>query len=132
VPAIDADLEREVRAGITEYVCPDNLGFTGILKQRYTDFLVNEIGLDGEVLHLTSTEAQKKKVEEKKEPVKAPLIKEDVEEKMVIKEESAGADMQGAGIAGEATILATGKAEDSGEQIIGQQPATKEEPEEKV
>lgn len=48
----DHDLEREVRAGITEYVCPDNLGFTGVLKQRYTDFLVNEIGLDGEVLHL--------------------------------------------------------------------------------
>ncbi|KAL5406991.1 hypothetical protein PMIN03_007436 [Paraphaeosphaeria minitans] len=46
------DLEREVRAGIAEYVCPDNLGFTGVLKQRYTDFLVNEIGLDGEVLHL--------------------------------------------------------------------------------
>jgi tRNA pseudouridine13 synthase len=50
--AIDEDLEREVRAGITEYVCPDNLGFTGVLKQRYTDFLVNEIGLDGVVLHL--------------------------------------------------------------------------------
>jgi tRNA pseudouridine13 synthase len=58
--AIDADLEREIRAGITEYVCPDNLGFTGVLKQRYTDFLVNEIGLDGKVLHLTSTEVQKK------------------------------------------------------------------------
>jgi tRNA pseudouridine13 synthase len=50
--AVDGDLDREVRAGITEYVCPDNLGFTGVLKQRYTDFLVNEIGLDGEVLHL--------------------------------------------------------------------------------
>jgi tRNA pseudouridine13 synthase len=48
----DHDLEREIRAGITAYVCPDNLGFTGVLKQRYTDFLVNEIGLDGKVLHL--------------------------------------------------------------------------------
>ncbi|KAF2828088.1 tRNA pseudouridine synthase D [Ophiobolus disseminans] len=61
--AIDEDLEREVRAGITEYVCPDNLGFTGILKQRYTDFLVNEIGLDGQVLHLRSTEVLNKKSE---------------------------------------------------------------------
>lgn len=60
VSAIDADLEREVRAGITEYVCPDNLGFTGVLKQRYTDFLVNEIGLDGQVLHLKSTAVPKR------------------------------------------------------------------------
>ncbi|KAH4863403.1 hypothetical protein HBI42_177200 [Parastagonospora nodorum] len=60
VSAIDADLEREVRAGITEYVCPDNLGFTGVLKQRYTDFLVNEIGLDGQVLHLKSTDVPRR------------------------------------------------------------------------
>jgi len=60
VSAIDADLEREIRAGITEYVCPDNLGFTGVLKQRYTDFLVNEIGLDGQVLHLKSTNVPKR------------------------------------------------------------------------
>lgn len=58
---IDSDLDREIRAGITEYVSPDNLGFTGVLKQRYTDFLVNEIGLDGEVLHLRSTGVEKKK-----------------------------------------------------------------------
>ena len=61
LPAIDEDVEREVRAGITEYVCPDNLGFTGTLKQRYTDFLVNEIGLDGRVLHLKSTEVPRRK-----------------------------------------------------------------------
>lgn len=59
-PTIDQDLEREIRAGITEYVCPDNLGFNGVLKQRYTDFLVNEIGLDGKVVHLTSTKVNKK------------------------------------------------------------------------
>lgn len=58
--AIDEDLEREIRAGITEYVCPDNLGFTGVLKQRYTDFLVNEIGLDGQVVHLKSTKVPEK------------------------------------------------------------------------
>jgi tRNA pseudouridine13 synthase len=63
--AIDTDLEREVRAGITEYVCPDNLGFTGVLKQRYTDFLVNEIGLDGQVLHLKSTDVPKKERRDK-------------------------------------------------------------------
>jgi tRNA pseudouridine13 synthase len=62
---IDGDLEREVRAGITEYVCPDNLGFTGTLKQRYTDFLVNEIGLDGKVLHLRFAGVEKKNGERK-------------------------------------------------------------------
>jgi tRNA pseudouridine13 synthase len=30
----DGELEKEIRAGITEYVSPDNSGFTGILKQR--------------------------------------------------------------------------------------------------
>ena len=32
-------------------------GFQAILKERYTDFIVNEIGLDGEVVHLTSLDA---------------------------------------------------------------------------
>jgi tRNA pseudouridine13 synthase len=50
----DSDLDREIRAGINEYVSPNNLGFTGILKQRYTDFQVNEILPTGEVLHLKS------------------------------------------------------------------------------
>ncbi|OCK84249.1 pseudouridine synthase-like protein TruD/Pus7 [Lepidopterella palustris CBS 459.81] len=48
----DSELEKEIRAGITEYVSPENPGFTGILKQRYTDFLVNEILPSGQVLHL--------------------------------------------------------------------------------
>jgi len=72
------DLEREVRAGITEYVCPNNLGFNGVLKQRYTDFLVNEIGLDGNVLHLRSIGAPP---EPKKEPVKRETKEERKEPK---------------------------------------------------
>ncbi|KAA8899203.1 hypothetical protein TRICI_006372 [Trichomonascus ciferrii] len=39
--------------GITEYLSPELMGFRGILKQRYTDFLVNEVLPDGSVLHLT-------------------------------------------------------------------------------
>jgi tRNA pseudouridine13 synthase len=81
-PAIDEDIEREVRAGITEYVCPNNRGFTGTLKQRYTDFLVNEIGLDGKVLHLRSTEVPRRKkangqVVEKKSDGKGLEVKEE-------------------------------------------------------
>lgn len=47
----------EPRVGITEYISPDLAGFRGILKQRYSDFMVNEIGLDGQVVHLTDTGA---------------------------------------------------------------------------
>ncbi|CAI6336360.1 unnamed protein product [Periconia digitata] len=66
----DDDLEREVRAGITEYVCADNAGFHGVLKQRYTDFLVNEIGLDGEVVRLKVVGAPKNKGKKQNEPAK--------------------------------------------------------------
>ncbi|KAI9646816.1 multisubstrate pseudouridine synthase 7 [Ciborinia camelliae] len=43
---------QEVQSGILHYVNKKNPGFQGILKQRYTDFLVNEISLGGEVVHL--------------------------------------------------------------------------------
>ncbi|KAI9842683.1 MAG: hypothetical protein M1837_006968 [Sclerophora amabilis] len=48
------DVAKESAAGITEFVNPDAPGFSGILKKRYTDFLVNEILPSGEVLHLGS------------------------------------------------------------------------------
>ncbi|KAI9675909.1 MAG: hypothetical protein M1829_003147 [Trizodia sp. TS-e1964] len=50
----DAQLEREIQVGITEYVDSASPGFSGILKKRYTDFLVNEILPSGKVLHLES------------------------------------------------------------------------------
>lgn len=82
---IETDYEKEVRAGITEYITPDNLGFTGVLKQRYTDFLVNEIGLDGQVLHLKSTQPEKRKKEAKEAPVETEVKPE---EKIEIREET--------------------------------------------
>ena len=95
---IETDYEKEVRAGITEYITPDNLGFTGVLKQRYTDFLVNEIGLDGKVLHLKKVGVEKKKKEikaaaeaEAAAVAEAPVeVEREVkpEEKIEIKEES--------------------------------------------
>lgn len=102
VAPIDTDLDREVRAGITEYVCPDNLGFTGVLKQRYTDFLVNEIGLDGQVLHLKSTNVprkQGKKANGAQQNGTDAGIKKDSEGKLVLKEETGDVtmvDVQGA------------------------------------
>lgn len=41
-----------MEVGITNFVNYDNVGFEGILKMRYTDFLVNEILPNGDVLHL--------------------------------------------------------------------------------
>ena len=86
---IETDYEREVRAGITEYICPDNLGFTGTLKQRYTDFLVNEIGLDGQVLHLKSTHVEKKQ-KQAKEDVNTEAPVDTKEGKIEIVEENGG------------------------------------------
>ncbi|ESZ99329.1 hypothetical protein SBOR_0291 [Sclerotinia borealis F-4128] len=53
------DHVQEVRSGILHYVNKKNPGFQGILKQRYTDFLVNEISLGGEVVHLNDVRAPK-------------------------------------------------------------------------
>jgi len=47
-------LQKELKAGITAFVSPNTCGFSGVLKQRYTDFLVNEILPNGEVLRLDS------------------------------------------------------------------------------
>lgn len=49
----DRDTLKEIRSGITTFVNPNTPGFSGVLKQRFSDFLVNEIAPSGEVLHLT-------------------------------------------------------------------------------
>eukprot|EP00118_Oscarella_pearsei_P009351 m.53784 g.53784 ORF g.53784 m.53784 type:complete len:587 (+) comp34278_c0_seq6:340-2100(+) len=46
-------LLRETDVGITEWIDPD-CHFSGVIKQRYSDFLVNEIALDGKLVCLTS------------------------------------------------------------------------------
>ncbi|KAF2231383.1 pseudouridine synthase, partial [Viridothelium virens] len=48
--------EKEARVGIDRFVVTDAPGFTGIFKQRYTDFLVNEILPNGQVVHLRKVE----------------------------------------------------------------------------
>ena len=48
--------DEEAAVGIECYANSAS-GFQAILKERYTDFIVNEIGLDGEVVHLTSLDA---------------------------------------------------------------------------
>ena len=47
------DFMLESDFGITEYVTADSAGFSGILKHRFTDFVVHEIGQNGEAVKLT-------------------------------------------------------------------------------
>lgn len=73
---LDDGYSKEAACGITEFVSPDLMGFSGILKKRYvflmvtlnnlshtrryTDFLVNEILPSGEVVHLDNLKAPPK------------------------------------------------------------------------
>lgn len=43
--------------GITEYLTSTE-GFNAIIKQRYSDFIVNEIDSHGDVVHLTDVSVQ--------------------------------------------------------------------------
>lgn len=47
-----AHAAKEAEVGITDYVSTESPGFEGIVKKRYTDFLVNEILPNGRVVHL--------------------------------------------------------------------------------
>ncbi|KAL8602843.1 hypothetical protein ACOMHN_056337 [Nucella lapillus] len=46
---------REDEVGITEYIS-EHPGVSGVIKQRYSDFIVNEVDIKGEVVHLTNTD----------------------------------------------------------------------------
>jgi tRNA pseudouridine13 synthase len=59
----ETDIEKEMRLGIASYTNRAVSGFSGILKQRYTDFLVNEILLSGKVLHLEDVDGSEKTVD---------------------------------------------------------------------
>ncbi|KAH3902332.1 probable Multisubstrate pseudouridine synthase 7 [Saccharomycodes ludwigii] len=57
--------EKDV--GITEFLSPQTSGFKGQIKQRYSDFLVNEISLDDTVVHLNDKGFKMPKKEKKVE-----------------------------------------------------------------
>ena len=44
----------EAEVGITQRLCPDVPQFRGVLKSRWTNFIVHEIAPDGQVTHLTN------------------------------------------------------------------------------
>lgn len=61
--------ERDV--GITEFLSSDLSGFCGQIKQRYSDFLVNEIDQSDNVVHLTDTGFQMPKKQRDPKPQEA-------------------------------------------------------------
>lgn len=70
---LDAELGgvTEADVGITEFLCHNesNVRIRGTLKQRYTDFLVNEIDLNGNVVHLTDTGFKVKELTEEEKKI---------------------------------------------------------------
>ena len=52
--------DQEQAVGISAFASPETPGFSCVIKQRYTDFLVNEILPSGKVVHLTSLDASRK------------------------------------------------------------------------
>lgn len=72
VVAENDDSLRETDVGITEYLYKDIEGFNGTIKQRYSDFIVNEISSSGEVIVLKDKgfkQVEKKKANEGSEDV---------------------------------------------------------------
>ena len=51
---------KEEDVGISEYINKNSIGFTCVLKHRYTDFLVNEIDMQGKVVWVKSPQIEEK------------------------------------------------------------------------
>lgn len=92
----------ELKVGITEYLNPSLPGFTGVLKQRYTDFLVNEITPEGEVVHLRSLdvprrerEKEGKRAEEKeKGKEEVEVVAESIGDSSQVEQRNSGDDVE--------------------------------------
>ncbi|CAK7891446.1 multisubstrate pseudouridine synthase 7 [[Candida] anglica] len=85
---------QEVDVGITKYLNDSNSGsggFFGTIKQRYSDFLVNEIDTNGKVVHLTDEgidmgKSKKERNLEKRQSERAELQNKTPEEVEQIKD----------------------------------------------
>eukprot|EP00940_MAST-03C_sp_MAST-3C-sp2_P002620 g2620.t1 len=89
--ALSVMYQWEKDVGIVAYCNPDVPGFTGILKQRYTDFMVNEVDPSGRVVRLIDIavpEMKKKKnaSDVSEEAAKAAKIVEETREKKLVDE----------------------------------------------
>jgi len=76
---------KEEEVGITEFMCPENPGFKCVLKHRYSDFIVNEIDVNGNVVWLKESNenintnvisSEKKEGEDKNEELNEEKVDE--------------------------------------------------------
>ena len=67
---------KEEDVGISEYINTNSIGFTCVLKHRYTDFLVNEIDMEGKVVWVKTPQIEEKP---KEKTSSEPSSKEEVE-----------------------------------------------------
>lgn len=90
-PVVKGLQERDV--GITQFLNQSTKsGFLGLLKQKYTDFLVNEIDMNGNVVHLEDEgidlgKSKKERQIEKRQQERAELQDKSPEEVEQIKEQ---------------------------------------------
>ncbi|WVW81470.1 hypothetical protein I302_103464 [Kwoniella bestiolae CBS 10118] len=73
----------ELECGIRGFVGEGNKGVRGVIKQRFTDFIVNEVSLDGTVLHLKDITKPKEPEFDKPKPIPTPssVTSEDTQSK---------------------------------------------------
>ncbi|TMW60275.1 hypothetical protein Poli38472_000317 [Pythium oligandrum] len=64
----------EAVVGIARFLTPDVPGFHGTIKERFSDFVVREVALDGHVVHLTKV----KQFKDKKELKVSEIVKKRV------------------------------------------------------
>ncbi|XP_064473633.1 pseudouridylate synthase 7 homolog [Ornithodoros turicata] len=74
-------IPSESSVGITEYI-GTHKGFTGHLKQRYSDFLVNEIAPSGEVVRLKSFEGPANDAAEEDSYINTTVVSKETLDKM--------------------------------------------------
>ncbi|RUS20161.1 pseudouridine synthase [Endogone sp. FLAS-F59071] len=77
-PVADAPQLREADVGITEYLDTSIPGWSGVIKQRFTDFMVNEVDLNGDIVHLRDMALPRaaSAIEELEEEPETPLSEE--------------------------------------------------------
>ncbi|KAL1918034.1 uncharacterized protein VTP21DRAFT_3300 [Calcarisporiella thermophila] len=79
---------REVDVGITEYVDATIPGFSGVIKQRYSDFIVNEVDQDGQVVYLTQLTPPELAVEKDEDQTRASPEEISADMKKVLDDET--------------------------------------------
>ncbi|CAN0193808.1 unnamed protein product, partial [Ectocarpus sp. 8 AP-2014] len=66
--ALMGERAEESTVGITHFMTENDTGFSGVLKQRYSDFVVHEVTRDGEVCKGTDFPGLLRPIEHERQP----------------------------------------------------------------